>query len=135
MFHYTIYLSKATEGTNAEIMNEIVAKSKENNLNAGISGILFYKNGWYLQYLEGPGENIQVLMSSIKTDSGNSEVSEVLSGISRDKLFSGSMEFVNLDSISEQDTALHGLKSAEINFPELKKDPSVLLEFIRHFAD
>lgn len=135
MIHYTVYVSKASAGTDAASIESIIGKSKENNQKAGLTGILFFKDGYYMQYLEGSREGIDALMGAIKSDPRNSEVNEVLSGVSRDKLFSGSMEFINLDEISGQESALHGVKAEEINLSELVKDSSQVMDFIKHFAE
>ncbi|MCK6603396.1 MAG: BLUF domain-containing protein [Ignavibacteriaceae bacterium] len=134
MVHYTVYLSKASEGTDTAAIKSIVEKSKENNLNSGISGILFYKDGYYMQYLEGSREAVDSLMTAIKSDTRNTEVKEVLSGVSRDKLFSGSMEFIDLENISGQESALHGVKAEEISLTGLTQDTALVMDFIRHFA-
>ncbi|NUM69251.1 MAG: BLUF domain-containing protein [Ignavibacteriaceae bacterium] len=134
MVHYTVYLSKASEGTDTAAIKSIVEKSKENNLNSGISGILFYKDGYYMQYLEGSREAVDSLMTAIKSDTRNTEVKEVLSGVSRDKLFSGSMEFIDLENISGQESALHGVKAEEISLTGLTQDTALVMDIIRHFA-
>lgn len=134
MVHYTVYLSKASEGTDTAAIKSIVEKSKENNLNSGISGILFYKDGYYMQYLEGSREAVDSLMTAIKSDTRNTEVKEVLSGVSRDKLFSGSMEFIDLENISGQESALHGVKAEEISLNGLTQDTALVMDIIRHFA-
>lgn len=134
MVHYTVYLSKASEGTDTAAIKSIVEKSKENNLNSGISGILFYKDGYYMQYLEGSREAVDSLMTAIKSDTRNTEVKEVLSGVSRNKLFSGSMEFIDLENISGQESALHGVKAEEISLTGLTQDTALVMDIIRHFA-
>lgn len=134
MIHYTIYISKAAAVTDPERIQSTVDKWKEKNLNAGISGILFYKDSYYMQYLEGSREGIDSLLSVIRADPRNSEVNEILSGVSQDKLFRDGMQFINLEKISGQESALHGIRADNVNLPELIKDTSQLMDFVNHFA-
>jgi hypothetical protein len=66
-----IYVSTATNPLSDEQLDQILAKSRINNLAKGITGILLYKEGSFMQFLEGPKEAVLSLTNTIKSDPRN----------------------------------------------------------------
>ena len=60
-----IYVSSATELFTSETLRDLLAVSRRNNAARGISGILLYWDGNFLQYLEGPREQLDLLMTKV----------------------------------------------------------------------
>lgn len=50
--HFTIYISKVTSSFTHLQLDELVKKSENNNRKKGISGYLFFSDGYFLQYIE-----------------------------------------------------------------------------------
>lgn len=56
--HRLLYLSCATDGLSYPDLRDIMAKSEVNNVRDGITGILCYGNGMFLQALEGDRQKV-----------------------------------------------------------------------------
>lgn len=67
------YASAGTVDFSDEDLVELLAKSRRNNAAAGISGMLLYHEGSFLQVLEGPEEAVENLYERICKDTRHSE--------------------------------------------------------------
>jgi len=76
-----IYISSATKSLAREEFLELVAHSKSKNTAMGITGILMFKDGNFMQVLEGKQELIAKLYSTIKVDSRHTLVSIIQEGL------------------------------------------------------
>ena len=66
--HQLVYTSTAQKGlTNDELMT-ILQTSRENNSQRDITGLLLYKQGRFLQVLEGAQEDLHSLYETIQAD-------------------------------------------------------------------
>jgi hypothetical protein len=72
-----LYASRASEGTNARVLDEILRQSRENNARAGITGLLILANDIFVQAIEGGRGELSKLLARIMRDSRNRQV-EVL---------------------------------------------------------
>jgi hypothetical protein len=63
-----IYLSAATVPFPSEDLAELLAKSRANNAELGITGMLLFKDGYFLQLLEGDSESVRALYRRIVRD-------------------------------------------------------------------
>lgn len=63
-----IYVSSGTARLTATEIEEILTKARRNNKSKGISGMLLYKEGNFLQVLEGPEKAVTDLLGSIRSD-------------------------------------------------------------------
>lgn len=63
-----IYVSSASELLSSDALRDLLAVSRRNNAAVGISGILLYWDGNFLQYIEGPQEQLDLLMSKVAQD-------------------------------------------------------------------
>ena len=75
-----IYISSATKSLVREEFLELVAQSQNNNDALGITGVLMYKDGNFMQVLEGEQEVIAKLYASIKADPRHTLVSIIQEG-------------------------------------------------------
>lgn len=66
--HYLIYSSRCVPELSEIELIQILHESRINNENKGISGILLFKKGHFLQVLEGNKQDIIDLYQNIKTD-------------------------------------------------------------------
>ena len=62
------YASAATVEFSDDDLRELLAKSRSNNMAAGITGMLLYHEGSFLQVLEGPSEAVEHLYARIRRD-------------------------------------------------------------------
>lgn len=75
-----IYISSATKSLARAEFLELVAQSQSNNDAVGITGILMYKDGNFMQVMEGDQELIAKLYSTIKVDPRHTLVSIIQEG-------------------------------------------------------
>ncbi|MBK1643825.1 hypothetical protein CKO25_03945 [Thiocapsa imhoffii] len=85
--YYLIYLSRANEALGREHIDEIVAQSRASNRPEGITGLLIYQNGYFMQLLEGRQEPVEALMARIAEDPRHSEPLVVVRGYAGQRLF------------------------------------------------
>lgn len=63
-----IYASAAKAKMSSLELEEILETARRNNSGKGISGMLVYHGGSFLQVLEGPAEDLENLIAKIKAD-------------------------------------------------------------------
>lgn len=93
-----IYVSSATRlWTQAELL-DLLAWSREHNAALGVTGMLLYKGGNFLQILEGEEEPTRALYERIHRDPRHHGVIVLLQGLTRTRHFAGwAMGFGDLD--------------------------------------
>jgi hypothetical protein len=63
-----VYVSSATELFSDTQLKSLLSKSRQNNTAHGITGMLLYKDGNFMQCLEGPKDLVLSLDAKIKSD-------------------------------------------------------------------
>ena len=78
--HFIVYTSEyigKEEDINL-VLDDIVKKSKINNLEHGITGLLFYHNQRFIQVLEGERDALEGLMSILEKDNRHKNIQRIL---------------------------------------------------------
>jgi hypothetical protein len=65
---FLVYASSATKLFDEHELVSILETSRVNNLALDITGMLLYKDGNFMQFLEGPKENVLKLVAKIQRD-------------------------------------------------------------------
>jgi hypothetical protein len=92
-----MYASRAAEGTDAETLASILRKSKSDNPGAGITGVLCFSSGIFLQVLEGGRMPVNRLYNRIVADPRHTDVVLLSYEEIEERMFAGwSMGQVNL---------------------------------------
>ena len=78
MTYLLVYVGTANNPADAEILNGVINKIAERNKKQDISGFLFYKDGTYLQLLEGEFEKVNALFYKIVKDPRHKNVTVLL---------------------------------------------------------
>jgi hypothetical protein len=78
VFYSLAYESQASVPLTAPDLLDLLARSRANNARSGVTGILLYRHGMFLQVLEGPRAEVDELYATIARDSRHHEVSTVL---------------------------------------------------------
>jgi hypothetical protein len=65
------YASRAVEGLTREDLRDIASEAQRRNRRLGLSGLLLYVEGDFLQVLEGPGGAVERVYEMIETDPRN----------------------------------------------------------------
>ncbi|MEM1195768.1 MAG: BLUF domain-containing protein [Pseudomonadota bacterium] len=72
------YQSQASKAPTENELNALVARARKRNSRHGVTGMLLYEDGRFLQTLEGPPEGLNTIWSSIREDERHNDI-EVLS--------------------------------------------------------
>ena len=74
LYSQIVYASQASDSlTDADVL-DIMKKSQTRNNQSGISGILLYQNRAFLQFIEGPADEIQDLFLRINADQRHKDI-------------------------------------------------------------
>ena len=65
---FTVYVSSAVQLFTETELTQLLETSRCNNAEAGITGMLLYKDGNFMQFLEGPKDNVCALLDQIRHD-------------------------------------------------------------------
>ncbi len=71
-----VYTSFRKDSCNALEIKKILEACQENNAKSGITGILLHSNSRFIQYMEGPKENIESLFKLIKEDPRHTSINQ-----------------------------------------------------------
>ena len=72
-----IYVSTAPRRLRRDELEAILAQSRRNNARDGISGMLIYADGSFIQVIEGPVANIESLLARLQGDSRHQDILEI----------------------------------------------------------
>ncbi len=72
-----VYLSSCVPPMNDEELEALLHQAKANNETKGLSGILVYNDGNFIQYLEGPESAVHDLYDKIKDDPRHTSVTRL----------------------------------------------------------
>src|SRR5271165_4380396 len=78
--HQIVYSSASAEPMSAEELADILEMARDNNAAEGITGMLLYRNGHFLQVLEGPEERLGRLVEKLKRDPRHRNIRILLDG-------------------------------------------------------
>ena len=96
---FYIYTSSARKPFSEEELRDLLSVSREKNSRAGLSGMLLYKFGDFMQLLEGPEPAVRALTRIIHADSRHDNIVKLLEGYTSERQFPGwYMGFHNLDN-------------------------------------
>lgn len=97
-----IYLSRSHRPFTQRELEELLAKSRQNNHAHGLTGMLVYREQCFLQVLEGTVGEVEALFAKIGRDPRHCDVSVLLSGQIAERSFGDwRMGFVNADQACE----------------------------------
>jgi len=95
------YASRAVRPFSPADLDELLAKARANNLALGLTGLLVYGNGMFMQVVEGPVEAVDGIFRRIAGDPRHELLMEA-SRMIRERNFSDwQMGYVRLDAATE----------------------------------
>lgn len=103
---YLIYTSKITLQASLHTMTlpDIYRQSVARNTQANVNSVLFFKQGNFLQYMEGSERTITQLFDKIKADKRHKNIHVIEQGEVPNALFGHwKMHCINLDSVNDMD--------------------------------
>lgn len=131
-----VYMSTAVGVLRAEELDRIYLRAKSANAGAGITGLLLFYEGVFLQVLEGPQAGVTSLMERIRRDRRHSGLTVLESGQVAERCFAGSpMNFVAARNLSPgEKQALSELRQTVSQRPGLAAVEQGLSDFLAAFA-
>ena len=111
------YTSTAGEAVDGSDVFAIVAVSARNNAESELTGVLLFKDGRFLQVIEGPSASIDALMERIKRDNRHSNIRTIARTPIRARAFPGwnMKRIFNLTSGSDADEVRKTLMSLNVS--------------------
>jgi hypothetical protein len=73
-----VYVSSATHWLSPAELQRLLERARERNAREGITGVLLYSYGNFMQYLEGPADGVARVYDSIRADTLHSGIIELL---------------------------------------------------------
>ena len=75
---YLVYTSIASLDLAEDSLESMLATAREHNASADITGLLLFRSGTFVQFLEGSAEEIELLMSRIRRDDRHQDVRVII---------------------------------------------------------
>lgn len=98
MIYSITYVSKAKAAFGAQALKDLLAICVTHNARLGITGMLLYKDGWFMQVLEGRTVAVHVIYTRIERDSRHHELKVIVREPTLERSFTDwSMGFQDLD--------------------------------------
>jgi hypothetical protein len=95
--YFLIYVSSAVEPFSNEELRALLEKARAANVRAGVTGLLLYKDGNFMQMLEGEQHAVEAIQAKIVADTRHKGIITLLKGQTATREFSEwSMGFRNL---------------------------------------
>lgn len=132
-----IYASSATEMLTEPALLEILEKAREKNARLGITGMLLYRGGNFLQVLEGEAETVRELYKVIRQDQRHKGVMLIAERpVSERNFAEWKMAFVNLQSVKPEDVPGYS-EYLNVNFTgeTFSNNPTFAHRLLRIFRD
>ncbi len=110
-----LYASRAVEPIAVGALDRILEKSRKNNFPRGVTGLLCYSNGTFVQALEGGREIVSDLLGTIYSDNRHSGLQVLMFEEIAERHFGNwSMGRVNLDTVNSASLLKYSIR-AELN--------------------
>lgn len=96
-----IYTSIALTPFSRQQLSDLLVRARQNNHAQGISGLLVYNDGFFIQVLEGPEKEVEALYAHIGQDRRHKNIRLLLSQTIKEKEYGDwSMGFVDVTELS-----------------------------------
>jgi hypothetical protein len=131
-----VYLSAAkTLFSKAELL-DLLVKAREKNHRRGLTGILLYRNGDFLQLLEGEKTVVEEIFATIRADPRHTRTTVMIAEECPARLFADwSMGFRDLtDTDLPRMSGFSPLMNSPAGLQSMKDDPDEAMQLIRYFA-
>ena len=131
---YLIYISTAVQALSDEELKEILVISQENNSRDGLTGMLLYGEGTFVQLLEGEVGALNETYERIKADQRHKNLSKLDEGVTELRLFpdwSMGYKVISPDDMSEIKGYVDSNEAKEWD----KREYHPALSFLKSFAE
>lgn len=135
IFFY-MYCSTSTKSFSQAELLELLTLSRANNSKLGLTGMLLYRNGEFVQVLEGPEQEVRALVHKIKQDPRHTNVVKLLEGYCDERQFPyWYMGFCDVDSSEVRNMPGFTQYLSTPLFVGLASDPTDCQKLLQLFKD
>ncbi len=134
--HSLVYVSTATHPFSADELAALLAQSRKRNQEAGITGMLLYKDGCFIQAFEGEKDAVRGLQLRIARDPRHRNIVVLMNGPIEEREFSAwTMGFKQLDDddVQKQPGFSEMLKML-VHHGRCSMDTSFAIKLLRSFT-
>jgi hypothetical protein len=132
-----IYISSAAIRMSAADLAKLLEKSRENNKKRGITGMLLYRNGEFMQVIEGPAAKIEDLLKTLEKDKRHWGMQILHRSVIPERRFSQwQMGFRDLSGVNLKDLRLEAYSPFmewSFNDQEFQKKPDLCYHLLLNF--
>lgn len=130
-----LYVSGASRQLSDDGIQEILAVSRRNNLRDGVTGMLLWADGVFIQILEGEAKTVRGVFGRIQADDRHRNVMVVLEQAADTRLFTQwSMGFRQLDAQMAADRKIFQISRAALTDRIKGHDGGLFLETVLAFS-
>lgn len=131
-----IYLSRAAGPISAAKLTELVRKSSESNHARGLTGLLLYSGGHFMQVLEGDEIQLTSLYAKITADPRHTELAKLQHADADERLFPDwGMQLVNTDASKSFDRDRLDKLFLRFRLSRQRNDADEALAILTEFRD
>jgi hypothetical protein len=132
-----LYVSSAVRLFSRDDLKDLLAQSRKKNTRLDLSGMLLYKDGNFMQVLEGPDPAVMALFSTIERDPRHHGILRLMrQEIERREFPSWSMGFRNLDDADLRDTpGYSAFMNEPLNGAGFQADPTRAQKLLGMFRE
>ncbi len=103
-----VYISAQTVEFDDASLRELLAVARKNNQAAGISGMLLYHEGSFIQVLEGDREDVERLFNKIGLDGRHANTTVIFKGHAEERTFEEwGMGFLSVKALGDIPDGFH----------------------------
>lgn len=134
--HNLVYMSSASELFSADELVELLAVARRNNEPRKVTGMLLYREGSFIQVLEGEYEDVYYIYNKVAKDPRHNGLIVLLDEPTDQRNFANwSMGFANAGLVKEGDVPGYTPVMEPFNRDELRVRPSDAMILLKSFRD
>ena len=137
MIKQLIYMSEATHRFTESDFEELMTGARKRNLAHGVTGLLLYQGGTFLQVLEGQVPQVTRTMERISRDRRHKQIMVLHESQETERIFSGwDMGYLILEPVEHfEPIAFEEAMAQRFNIKVFREREDEVQRFIRMFVD
>lgn len=136
MYHL-VYFSTATQYFSEEELTNLLRISKYNNEKSGITGILLFIEGCFLQILEGEQSAVRLLYHKVKQDARHNDILKIAEAKTQERVFKKwSMGFKNIPFVEyKKQVGFEDISNNDFIEKVIKTNHPRIIQTLHNFYD